>query len=47
MNTIPDDIDFDAFLAGPDEGASVRPASDWVDQVISAFVVCQDGCHVT
>lgn len=37
MNTIPDDIDFDAYLQSPDEGAMVRPASDWVDAVIESF----------
>lgn len=37
MNTIPDDIDFDAYLKGPDEAAMVRPASDWLDDVIATF----------
>lgn len=37
MKIIDDEIDFDAFLKGPDEGASVRPASDWLDSVIAAF----------
>jgi twinkle protein len=37
MNTIPDDIDFDAYLKGPDEAAMVRPASDWLDVVIQSF----------
>ena len=37
MNTIEDTIDFDAYLAGPDESASVRPASDWFDDVVAAF----------
>lgn len=37
MNTIPDDIDFDAYLKGPDEGAMVLPAASWVDDVIDAF----------
>ncbi len=30
-------IDFDAYLKGPDEGASVRPASDWLDATLEAF----------
>lgn len=37
MNTIPDDIDFDAYLNGQDESASVRPAASWVEAVIRAF----------
>lgn len=37
MNVIDDSIDFDAYLQGPDESASIRPASDWVDEVIAAF----------
>ena len=37
MNVIDDSIDFDAFLQGPDESASIRPASDWLDAVIDAF----------
>lgn len=37
MNTIPDDIDFDAYLKGPDEAAMVRPAANWVDDVIQSF----------
>lgn len=37
MNTIPDDIDFEAFLKGPDEAASVRPAGNWVEEVIRSF----------
>lgn len=37
MNTLPDDIDFDAYLQGPDEAAMIRPAADWMEQVISAF----------
>ena len=37
MNTIPDDIDFDAYLKGPDEGAMVLPAVSWVDEVIDAI----------
>lgn len=37
MNVIEDTIDFDAYLQGPDESASVRPASDWLDDVVAAF----------
>lgn len=37
MNTIPDDIDFDAYLKGPDESAMVQPASSWLDEVIQSF----------
>ena len=38
MQVIADtDFDFDAYLSGPDESASIRPASDWVDAVIAAF----------
>ena len=37
MNVIDDSIDFDAFLQGPDESASIRPASDWLAEVIAAF----------
>ena len=37
MNTIPDDIDFDAYLKGPDEAAMVLPASSWIDEVIEEF----------
>jgi twinkle protein len=38
MNVIDDlHIDFDAYLKGPDEGAKVRPASDWLDATIEAF----------
>ena len=37
MNVIEDSIDFDAYLQGPDESASIRPASDWLDEVIAAF----------
>lgn len=37
MRVINDCIDFDAYLAGPDESASVRPASDWLDDVIRSF----------
>lgn len=37
MNVIDDSIDFNAYLTGPDEGASVRPAKDWLDDVIEAF----------
>lgn len=37
MNTIPDDIDFDVYLKGPDESAMVQPASRWIDEVIESF----------
>lgn len=37
MRVIPDDINFDAYLQGPDESASVRPASDWLEEVIQSF----------
>lgn len=37
MRVIDDSIDFDYYLAGPDESASVRPASDWLDAVIDSF----------
>ena len=38
MNVITDhEIDFDAYLREPDEGAKVRPASDWLDATIEAF----------
>lgn len=37
MRVIDDRIDFDAYLAGPDESASVRPASDWLFEVIESF----------
>jgi twinkle protein len=37
MNVINDTIDFDAYLQGPDESASIRPATEWVDAVIAAF----------
>ena len=37
MRVIDDNIDFDAYLAGPDESASVRPASEWLDDVIQSF----------
>ena len=37
MRVIDDHIDFDAYLAGPDESASVRPASNWLDDVIQSF----------
>ena len=30
-------IDFDSYLKGPDEGAKVRPASDWLDATLDAF----------
>jgi len=37
MRVIDDQIDFNAYLQGPDEGASVRPASNWLNDVVSAF----------
>ncbi|UCV01743.1 AAA family ATPase [Dechloromonas denitrificans] len=37
MNVIEDSIDFDAYLRGPDEAASIRPAASWADEVISSF----------
>ena len=38
MNVITDDdIDFDAYLQGPDECANVKPASSWLDDVLEAF----------
>ena len=38
MQVIADsDFNFDAYLAGPDESASIRPASDWLDAVLDAF----------
>ena len=37
MEVLPDTIDFDAYLDGPDENANVKPASCWLDQVIDAF----------
>lgn len=37
MNAIDDTIDFDAYLQGPDESASIRPAGDWLAGVIAAF----------
>ncbi|WP_412478965.1 DnaB-like helicase C-terminal domain-containing protein [Azonexus sp. IMCC34839] len=37
MRVINDEIDFDAYLKPPSEGASVRPASDWLDDVIQSF----------
>ena len=37
MHVIDDSIDFDAYLHGPDESASVRPAADWSEAVIAAF----------
>jgi len=37
MNVIEDNIDFDAYLQGPDESASIRPAGDWLAEVIAAF----------
>lgn len=37
MNVIDDTIDFDAYLQGPDESASIRPSGDWLAEVIAAF----------
>lgn len=37
MRVIDDHIDFEAYLKGPDESASVRPASDWLEDVIQSF----------
>lgn len=37
MHVTDDDFDFDAYLQGPDEGAMVRSASDWMDAVIESF----------
>lgn len=37
MRVIDDEIDFDAYLQGPDEAAMVRPASSWLDEVVDAF----------
>jgi twinkle protein len=37
MRVIDDNVDFDAYLQGPDESASVRPASDWLSEVINSF----------
>lgn len=37
MRVINDEIDFDAYLQGPDEAASIRPAADWLDAVIQSF----------
>lgn len=37
MQVLDDSIDFDAFLAPPDEGANVRPASSWMADVIESF----------
>lgn len=34
MQVIDDRIDFDAYLAGPDENAKVRPASEYADAVV-------------
>jgi len=31
------EIDFDAYLKGPNEQANVRPASSWLDDVLEAF----------
>lgn len=38
MKVITDnEIDFDAYLQGPDECANVKPASSWLEDVIEAF----------
>jgi len=37
VQVIPDTIDFSQYLAGPDEAASIRPAVDWLDEVIGRF----------
>lgn len=37
MKTIPDGINLDDYLKGPDEKGFVRPASDWLDDVIAHF----------
>lgn len=37
MNVIDDSIDFDAYLKGPDEAASIRPAASWAQEVIASF----------
>ncbi|MBK8113440.1 MAG: hypothetical protein IPK44_02335 [Candidatus Accumulibacter sp.] len=38
MKVIDDiEIDFEAYLKGPDEQANVRPASSWLDDVLEAF----------
>lgn len=37
MNVIDDTIDFDAYLQGPNEAASIRPAASWADEVIASF----------
>ena len=37
MNVIEDSIDFDTYLQGPDESASIQPASDWLAEVIATF----------
>lgn len=34
---IPDEINLDDYIQGPDESGNVRPASDWVDEVIARF----------
>lgn len=49
MNVVSDtDIDFDAYLQGPEEGAKVRPASDWLEATIEAFArpVHLTGCRL-
>lgn len=38
MNLIPDDIDFEGYFAeNADEGAKVKPAGEWVNEVIDRF----------
>lgn len=37
MRVIDDLVDFDSYLRGPDESASVRPASDWLNDVVINF----------
>lgn len=37
MNVLDDNIDFDVYLQGPDEAASIKPASSWLDAVVEAF----------
>lgn len=37
MNVLDDNIDFDAYLQGPNEAASIRPAASWADEVVAAF----------
>lgn len=48
MNVIDDSIDFEAYLQGPDEAASIRPAASWADEVIASFErpSCQTGASL-